>query len=278
MLFGVALGAMHPAMFREATEAADALGFESVWLPEHLVLPVDMTGSPFAGTEHPPVPPSIPVFDAFAYLAFLAGRTDRVRLGTHVYNLALRSPFVAARSVQTLDIVSGGRVELGVGAGWLRGEWQAAGLDFASRGRRLDEALEVCRRLWEDEEVSYRGEFFDFGPVMFEPKPLQRPHPPILVGGESTAALRRAAHHDGWIGLDHTPESAAPLVDALAALRDAAGRSSASFTHTVGARVVADADVEHLAAVGVDRVIVAPWARTREVPEALARFAGRFIG
>ncbi len=278
MLYGVALGAMHPGMFVQAAEAADVLGFESVWLPEHLVLPVDMSGSPFAGAEHPPVPPSTPVFDAFAYLSFLAARTDRVRLGTHVYNLALRPPFVAARSVQTLDVVSGGRVELGVGAGWLRGEWEAAGLDFASRGRRLDEALEVCCRLWSDDVVAHRGEFFEFDAVMFEPKPVQRPHPPILIGGESPAALRRAARHDGWIGLDHTPESAAALVDSLAELRDAAGRSAAAFTHTLGARVENEFDVDRLAAAGVDRVIVAPWARTREVPEALERFARRFIG
>jgi probable F420-dependent oxidoreductase len=278
MLFGVALGAMHPSMFATAAEAADALGFESVWLPEHLVLPVDMTGSPFAGAEHPPVPPSTPVFDAFAYLSFLAGRTTSVRLGTHVYNLALRSPFVAARAVQTLDIVSGGRVELGVGAGWLRGEWRVAGLDFDGRGRRLDEALEVCRRLWTEAEVAHHGEYFDFDAVMFEPKPVQRPHPPILIGGESPAALARAARHDGWIGLDHTPDSAAPLVDALARLRTEAGRADAPFTHTVGAAIEDDADVEAMAAIGVDRVIVRPWARTREVPDALERFARRFIG
>jgi len=190
----------------------------------------------------------------------------------------LRPPFVSARSVQTLDVVSGGRVELGVGAGWLRGEWEAAGLDFASRGRRLDEALEVCSRLWNDDVVAHRGEFFEFDAVMIEPKPVQRPHPPILIGGESPAALRRAARHDGWIGLDHTPDSAAPVVDSLAELRDAAGRSAAAFTHTLGARVQSEVDVERLAAAGVDRVIVAPWARTREVPDVLERFARRLIG
>ena len=154
MRFGVALGAMHPTMFVEAAEAADELGFESVWFPEHLVLPVHMAGSPFAGAEHPPVPPSTPVYDAFAYLALIAGRTTRLRLGTHVYNLALRHPFVAARAVQTVDVVSRGRLEVGVGAGWLRAEWEAAGLDFDSRGARLDEALAVCIALWTEEQAS----------------------------------------------------------------------------------------------------------------------------
>ena len=94
MRYGVALGRLNPAFFTPVTEEAERLGFESVWLPEHLVLPVHMSRSPFPGEEHPPVPPSTPVFDAFAYLSFLAGRTSTIRLATHVYNLALRHPFV----------------------------------------------------------------------------------------------------------------------------------------------------------------------------------------
>src|SRR5437879_11515360 len=144
MGFGVALGRLNPAFFTEVAEEADRLGYESVWLPEHLVFPVHMTRSPHPGEEHPPVPPSTPVFDAFAYLAFLAGRTERIRLGTHVYNLALRHPFVAARAVATLDIVSGGRCELGVGASWLESEWDAVGLDLHTRGRPLAQAGGGC--------------------------------------------------------------------------------------------------------------------------------------
>ncbi len=275
--FGIALGRMHPSMFLDAVTAADELGFESVWFPEHLVLPVDMTGSPFAGAEHPPVPPSTPVFDVFAYLSFLAGRTRRVRLGTHVYNLGLRHPFTAARAVQTADVVSQGRVELGVGAGWLRGEWDVAGLDFDTRGPRLDEALEVCKRLWTEEQVAHHGRFFDFDAVMFEPKPLQRPHPPVLIGGESPAALRRAARHDGWIGLNHTPDTAGSHAARLLELRAKAG-GSGPFTVTVGATVADDADIDAFTSAGVDRLIVAPWARTRDVPDALAGFASRFLG
>lgn len=277
MHFGVALGRMHPTMFATAAETADDLGFESLWFPEHLVLPVSMAGSPFAGAEHPPVPPSTPVFDVFAYLAYLGGRTRQIRLGTHVYNLALRHPFVAARAVQTADVVSGGRLELGVGAGWLRGEWEAAGLDFSTRGARLDEALAVCRALWSDEQVEHQGRFFSFDAVMFEPKPLQRPHPPISIGGESPAALRRAAAHDGWIGLSHTPESVREPVQALRSLRRRAGTADRPFTVTVGGQVETDDDVRRFAEAGVDRVIVSPWARTRDVPESLARFAERFL-
>jgi probable F420-dependent oxidoreductase len=269
---------MHPAMFVEAAVMADELGFESVWLPEHLVLPVRMGGSPFAGADHPPIPASTPVYDSLSYLSFLAGRTRRVRLGTHVYNLALRHPFVAARAVQTADILSGGRIELGVGAGWLRQEWEAAGLDFETRGARLDEALEVCIALWTRERVAHRGRFFSFEEVMFEPKPAQRPHPPVVVGGETAPALRRAARHDGWIGLDHTPESVRVPVDTLRRLRAGAAREEAPFTVTVGGRVADASDVEAFAAAGVDRVIVSPWARTRDVPDGLRAFAERFLG
>lgn len=278
MRFGVALGRMHPSMFTAATEAADELGFESVWFPEHLVLPVAMSGSPFAGAEHPPVPPSTPVYDAFAHLSFLAGRTRRIRLGTHVYNLALRHPFVAARAVQTADVVSGGRLEVGVGAGWLRAEWDAAGLDFSTRGARLDEALEVCVALWSQERVAHQGRFFSFDEVMFEPKPVQSPHPPLSIGGESPAALRRAARHDGWIGLDHTPESVRAPMETLRALRAEAGHADQPFTVTVGGRVEVSEDVERYARAGVDRLIVGPWERTRDVPAGLERFAERFLG
>ena len=263
-------------MFLHAAQAADELGFESLWLPEHLVFPVSMSSSPFAGEDHPPVPPSTPVFDALAYLSYLAGRTRKVKLATHVYNLALRHPFVSARAVQTADVVSDGRLLLGVGAGWLRSEWEACGLDFSSRGRRLDEALQVCLRLWGEEVVEHHGEFFDFGPVMFEPKPVQIPHPPVLIGGESEAAIARAARHDGWVGLDHEPESARRRAYDLQARRSESG-AEAPFSITVGAMPTGEADIASYEAAGVDRIIVAPWERTREVPRSLEAFARRYI-
>ncbi len=271
---GVALGRVNPRYFVEVTEAADRLGYESVWLPEHLVFPIEMSRSPYPGQDHPPVPPETPVFDVFAYLSFLAGRTRHVRLGTHVYNLALRHPFVAARAVQTLDIVSGGRAEVGIGAGWLEQEWKVVGLDFASRGRRLDESIEICRRLWAEPVVEHHGEFFDFGPVAFEPKPVQEPSPPIHVGGESPAALRRAAAlGDGWIGMGHSLESIADPVAMLRALRERHGRLDQPFTVTVGAPVESRADLDRWAEADVDRVIVAPWERSRDAVGGLERLA-----
>src|ERR1700709_901087 len=137
MKIGISLGLLTPRSWDEATREADRLGYESAWMPEHLVLPVEMAGSPNHGDEHPPVPPNVPVYDALGYLNYLAGRTERIRLGTHVFNIGLRHPFVTARAVATLDQTSGGRFEFGVGASWLREEWDASGLDFDRRGRRV---------------------------------------------------------------------------------------------------------------------------------------------
>lgn len=278
MKFGIALGRLNPAFFLDATLEAERLGFESVWLPEHLVFPLQMAGSPHPGEEHPPVPPETPVFDAFAYLAFLAGRTSRIRLGTNVYLLGLRHPFVAARAVQTLDVVSEGRAEVGIGAGWLRSEWTAAGLDPATRGRRLDEALAVCKRLWSEKTVEHQGDFYDFGPVAFEPKPVQQPWPPIHVGGESDAALRRAARAgDGWFGLVHTLDSARERVERLRALRAEVGRSAERFEVTIGARLESRDDVRRFADAGVNRIVVSPWRRSPEAVDGLRGFAERLF-
>lgn len=275
MKVGIALGAAHPGVHLEIAEAAERCGYESVWMPEHLVFPVEMGGSPFPGADHPPVPPTTPVFDAFAWLCFLAAHTERIRLGTNVYLLGLRHPFVAARAIQTLDVVSGGRAEVGVGAGWLREEWVAAGLDPATRGRRLDEALLVCKRLLSEDVVEHHGEFFEFAPVAFEPKPAQRPWPPFHVGGESEAALRRAVHQaDGWLGLGHTPDSVAPLLEHLHAIRRESELEHERFHVTVGAKAPSEAELARFEALGVDRLIVTPWSRTRDAVAGVEAYAG----
>ncbi len=274
MKFGIALGALNPRFHLDATDAAERLGFESVWLPEHLVFPVEMARSPRPGEDHPPVPATTPVFDAFTYLAFLAARTSVLRLGTHVYNLGLRHPFVSARAAATLDIVSGGRFEFGIGVGWLEQEWDAAGLDFSTRGRRVDEALAVCRRLWTESTIEHRGEFFDFASVAFEPKPVQPGGPPVLVGGESDAAVRRAAlRADGWIGMGHTPASAAPQIEKLRAQRVASDRSGQPLQICLGATPSAGAEVVQWEDLGVTRLIVSPWRRSPDAVEAMERFA-----
>jgi len=279
MKFAITLGMLHPAMFEPVAVEADRLGFESLWFPEHLIFPVDMAGSPFPGGEHPPVPPETPLFDAFGMLSYLAGRTEQIRLGTNVYLLGLRHPFVAARAIQTLDIVSGGRAEVGLGAGWLRNEWSVTGLDPATRGRRLDEAIDVCKRLWTEETISHQGEFFSFDDVKFEPKPAQRPHPPLHVGGESDAALRRAARvADGWLGLHHSPDSVRDLITKLEGFRKEAGTEGRPFEIIAGGQVSSRDDIARWEDAGVTRLFATPWTRSREAIDSLARYAELVLG
>ena len=278
MKFGVALGRLNPAFFVAVAEAADELGFESVWLPEHMVFTSAMSRSPIPGESHPPVPPETPIFDVFSYLSFIAARTTKVRIGTHVFNIGLRHPFTTARAVHTLDIVSGGRMEFGIGASWLEEEWRAAELDFATRGARVDECIEIYKRLSTEHEVAFAGDHFNFDGVVFEPKPVQRPWPPIIVGGESNAALRRAARHgDGWIGMSHTLETAANQIARLRDLLAAAGRDENDFQFCCGGPVTTLADVEAWDAIGVTRLIVAPWRRSPEAVDGLRAFAAALL-
>ena len=276
MKIGVTFARLRPALWAEMAELCDELGYESIWLPEHLVLPVHQSGSPYAGSEHPPVRADAPVYDVFTMLAFFAGRTGRIRLGTNVYNIGLRHPFVTARAVATLDIVSGGRVELGIGASWLKEEWDAAGLDFATRGGRVDEALDVCRRLWTEPEIEHKGEHFAFAPVAFEPKPVQAGGPPISVGGDSKPALRRAALlGDGWIPMNTPVGGLAAARAEIDALRSEAGREG-EFTVTVMGAPASRDDIEAYERAGVDRLVVFPWRRSAEAADGLRGFAATF--
>ncbi|WP_428343154.1 LLM class F420-dependent oxidoreductase [Mycobacterium sp.] len=278
MKFGITLARAHPSLWPKLTQRADDLGFESVWLPEHLVLPVKMAGSPHHGDEHPPIPPQMPVFDAMNYLSFLAGQTRNIRFGTQVYNIGLRHPFVSARAAATLDVVSGGRFEFGVGASWLREEWDAVGLEFRSRGARVDEALQVCRALWTEQVVSHHGRFFDFDDVMFEPKPVQAGGPPLHIGGDGQSALRRVARYgDGWLPMNHSLEM---LPDSLAMLHELWAESGRAERPEISVGLPVDTvdDVKRIADVGVDRLILSPWRRTSEALDAIARFAAEILG
>jgi probable F420-dependent oxidoreductase len=274
---GISLGVVRPALWAELTREADQLGYESVWMPEHLVIPVGMSGSPHAGAEHPPIPPDVPVFDVFAYLSFLAGQTEHIHFGTQVYNIGLRHPFIVARAVATLDVVSNGRLEFGIGASWLEAEWEAVGLDFATRGRRVDESIDICRRLWSEEVVEHHGEFFDFGPVMFEPKPTHAPWPPLHIGGDGPAALRRAAQvGDGWIPMNHTLEEIPAAATRIAQLREAAGRPG-DVEITLGGGGTELDELKRFADAGVGRVLVRPWQRGSEALDGIRRFAEQVL-
>jgi probable F420-dependent oxidoreductase len=274
---GISLGVLRPAVWTEVTMEADRLGYESVWMPEHLVIPVQMAGSPFAGSVHPPIPSDVPVFDVFTYLGFLAGRTEQIHFGTQVYNIGLRHPFAVARAVTTLDVISGGRVEFGIGASWLETEWEAVGLDFASRGRRVDESIGVCQRLWSEELVEHHGEFFDFSPVMFEPKPVHSPWPSLHIGGDGPAAVRRAALvGDGWIPMNHTLDQIPVPAARMARLRHEADRPG-SVEITLGAADATLDDLRRHADAGVGRALVKPFRSTKDALDGIKRFADEVL-
>jgi probable F420-dependent oxidoreductase len=270
---GVLLSRLNAERWGEAVTLAEGLGFQSVWMGEHLVLPVEVRGELVAGTPHPDLPPTTPVWDVGASLGWLAAQTTSIRLGTFVYLLGMRHPFLSARTFATVDRLSGGRVDVGVGAGWLESEFDAVGLDFGRRGRHLDEAITVCRRLWTEPVIEHHGPSFDFGPVGFEPKPVQLPLP-LHVGGESEAAMRRAARlAEGWLGMVHTPTTARSCIAHIRRYSDEVGRTAPPVR--IGVVGVVDAE-QPLAAwedAGVDTVIVAPWERSRDATAGLRRFA-----
>ena len=272
MKIGVQVAGINPKFWTAAAQVADEAGFESVWLPEHLVFPVEMNGSPHAGDSHPPIPSNTPAFDALLSLSAIAAVTKDLRLGTNVYNIGLRHPFVTARAVTTLDVLSGGRVEFGIGSSWLEEEWDATGLDFATRGRRVDEAIDVCRRLWTEDVIEHHGEFFDFQPVMFNPKPVQQPQPSLLIGGDGAAAKRRAALvGDAWLPMNHALEDVAAAMAEINEKRAAAGRDGET-TLTIGGAVDSQADLERYREAGVDRVIVHPFTNSREALDQIRRY------
>jgi probable F420-dependent oxidoreductase len=276
MKFGIHLGSVNPRFWGEVAEEADRLGFESLWVPEHVVVPLSATGSPHHGADHPPIPSNVPIYDALGVLCHLAARTAQIRLGTHVYNIGLRHPFLTARAATTVDVLSGGRLNLGIGASWLRSEWEAIGLDFDTRGARVDEAIDVCRRLWTDEIIEHHGTFFDFGPTAFDPKPVQQPLA-LHIGGDGAAALRRAATVGaGWMPMNHGLADLPASIRRLDELAKSAGRAD-PIEITVPGDVATPDDLAKYARVGVTRLIVRPWASSREAADGMRRFAGTFL-
>lgn len=189
MKFGTSIMGVSLRALPQVAAGYEANGFESIWLPEHLVFPAEMPPTyPYSGTGYPPVTPDTPSYDPWVMLSYLAAGTERIRLATNIYILPLRHPLQTARSVVTVDRVSGGRVTLGIGVGWLEDEFDYLGLGFADRGRRTDAAIGAIRRLWSEDVIDVHDEYYEFGPVKFNPKPLQKPSIPIEVGGVSAPA------------------------------------------------------------------------------------------
>ena len=256
----IGTGNAEPDLLRALGPAIEERGFESVWVPEHVVLFDDYASSyPYAADGRMPGGAEFGMSDPLTALTFLAAVTDRIRLGTAICLLPQRSPAYTAKQAADLDRLSGGRFELGIGVGWLREEFEALGVPFERRGARTDEYLAVLRTLWQDDVSEHRGELYDLPPCRMYPKPVQTPHPPIVVGGESDAALRRVARHgDGWFSFDRLPEDLPEALDRLDAALDAEGRKRSDVTVTVSPyfKQVGPAEVAGYAELGVDRLVV----------------------
>lgn len=182
--------------------AAEELGFTGVWVGDHIVIPEGYTSQYPYGARHP-VAADRPFLEAYTTLAYVAGRTERLRLAVTVAIAGYRHPVTQAKIVATLDELSGGRIEVALGSGWLREEFEALGADFATRHPVTDESIEVMRRLWSGEPVTYHSERLSLDRVRCLPVPVQRPHPPLWLGGSSTRAFDRIVNSGaGWLGPD----------------------------------------------------------------------------
>jgi probable F420-dependent oxidoreductase len=242
---------------------AEECGFDSLWMGDHIAFPAVLPETyPYSDTGRGPHAENMSFFDPWVALTFLASVTENVRLGTNVYILPLRDPFSTAKAVATADVISGGRMVLGIGVGWLDSEFAALGQNFKNRGRRCDELIDAIKALWTQETPEFHGEHYSFSGVKFEPKPLQKPHPPIYYGGNSPAALRRTAERcDGWLGAPGSVEELARCLQELDELRRKAGRDHLPFevSQAFVGRLGRD-DILRRAELGVDRVTVLPWS------------------
>lgn len=200
-----------PEYVQALATAVEDRGFASMWVPEHALFFDEYESKyPYAADGLLPTPSNMGMFEPWTTLSFLAGITSTVRLGTGICLVPQRNPVYLAKEVATVDWLSGGRVDLGIGVGWLAEEFAALDANFADRGARTDAYIEVMRTLWCDEVSEYHGEHYDLPPSRCHPKPVQRPHPPILVGGESPATFARIARvGQGWVAFSQTPDQIA---------------------------------------------------------------------
>ena len=267
----------YPTTMIRIAQAAESAGFDSVWASEHVVLPDVQGQQSYMAPEHR-------ILNPVVALTFIAAHTSTIRLGTGVIVLPQHHPLVLAKELASLDVLSGGRVIFGVGVGWAKPEFRALGVPLEDRGRRTDEYLAAMRAIWSEEKPSYNGQFVSFDNVQAYPRPLQHPYPPIIIGGRSPAAFRRAvevAH--GWYGFSLDLEETA---NAIADLRQAARRYSrpdflGELEISIAPRIPIDLAVaQRFAELGVHRLILIP-RRSLDGPaleEYIATVGSTFIG
>jgi probable F420-dependent oxidoreductase len=255
---------------------AEELGFESFFCAEHPFIPVH-SKSRFPGSEDGVIPEAYSHFvDPFVALARASGTTSRIKLGTGIVLVPERHPLLLAKEVSTLDLFSGGRFLFGIGAGWLREETEMMGGDFDHRWTQTRESILAMKELWTKTEAEFHGKYYDFPPVRSYPKPKQKPHPPVLLGGGAKNVLQRVvAWGDGWLPNRVTPDQLRESRATLDRLATEAGRDPSVITITVHGQP-ADRDlIRRLHDAGANRVLVRPpTVKTEaEMGTALTRIA-----
>lgn len=260
-------------------QGAESAGFESVWTVEHVIFPDAYESAyPYDASGKMPMAPHTPLPDPLIWLTWVAAVTERLHLGTGILILPQRNPVVLAKEAATLDDLSGGRLELGIGVGWLEEEFDALGIPFARRGARTDDYVAAMRALWDDDQASHDGEFISFSGASVNPKP-PRGRVPIHVGGHSQVAAERA----GRLGDGFFPAKGdlTELIDVMRQSAADAGRDASAIEVTAGDAAVFGSDpvaaVEELAAQGVDRIAVPSFLYLQDTADALAAFGERVI-
>jgi probable F420-dependent oxidoreductase len=248
-----------PELLGTLAQNAEKFGFESIWTVEHVVIPQGYK-SPYPYSKDGKIPggEDVAIPDPLIPLGYAAALTSKIKLATGVVILPQRNPLYVAKEIATLDLLSGGRVILGIGSGWLKEEFDALGLDFRTRGARTDESIQAMRSLWREKTSAFHGKHFNFGPAMSFPKPAQKNGVPIHIGGHSPAAARRA----GRLGDGFFPAlgEVAKLKELFGMMRDEAkkvGRNPDEIELSCMGRASLDA-IKGFQDIGISRVIVAP--------------------
>ncbi len=252
-LFGINMNFLaHPEWAGRVAQHAETLGFESLWTGEHVVLP-DPRQAPS------PAEPETPMLHPPALLAYLAAVTKKIKLGTGITLVAQRNPVVLAKEIGSLDVLCQGRLLFGIGAGYLHQEFAALGVDFPSRGARTDEYLDAMRALWNEPQPSFAGRYVEFSNIQAQPRPVRPGGPPVIVGGASPAAFRRAVTHgNGWYGFAMDVSATGKAIEELRLAEarhtrpDGLGDLSLSVTPP---KPPTKSMIEDYAALGITRVI-----------------------
>jgi probable F420-dependent oxidoreductase len=269
----------------EVAKLAEEVGFAGVTVADHFATPLRLDSRyPYASEGRPFWPPDEPFLDPWVSISALAAESTRLRLMPYVYVVPMRDPFSVAKAVSSAAVLSDERVVLGAGVGWMREEFALTGQCFEDRGPRADEMLEIVAKLLSGKPVEHHGRFYDFAPVQMAPAPRRRVE--VRIGGTSPAALRRAARHDGWLGLVHPPDELARIVASLRALREREGRAGEPFDVMVAHHPASGdrGDYERLRDAGATSIHVPPWRyRGVDAPSidekrrSLEDFAERYI-